>query len=110
MLNWLRRAWTNYITGATERFEGYRTHIFAGLIVLLGIIELVDPYTIASIIPWQYQGWFLMGIGALTALLRQITKTESPIRFTRRKREAHEPGAGTYVYEPEDGDGGDGGE
>jgi hypothetical protein len=108
-MDWLRNAWTNYITGATERFEGYRTHLFAFLTFLLGLLEVVDPYALAGILPYQYHGYVFIGFGVLTFLLRQITKTESPVRFTRRKRDASEPGEGTYVYEADgDADGGDG--
>lgn len=98
-MDWLRTAWTNYITGATERFEGYRTHLFAFFLFVLGLLEVVDPYALSAIIPAQYQGWVFVGFGVITFLLRQITKTESPVRFRRRKRDKGEPGDGTYVYE-----------
>lgn len=108
-MDWLRNAWTNYITGATERFEGYRTHLFAFLTFLLGLLEVVDPYALNAVLPPQYHGYVFIGLAVITFLLRQITKSESPVRFTRRKREASEPGEGTYVYEADGGDGdGDG--
>lgn len=98
-MDWLRNAWTDYITGATQRFEGYRTHLFAFLLFVLGLLEVVDPYALSAVVPPQYQGWLFLGFGVITFLLRQITKTESPVKFRRHKRSKDESGAGTYVYE-----------
>lgn len=84
MFEKLRAMWENYLVGASGRFEGYRTHILALLTLLLGLLDVLDPYAVASIIPFQYQGYIFVGYSVLQFLLRQITKTESPIKFRRK--------------------------
>lgn len=80
----LRQLWVDYLAGASGRFEGYRTHLLAFLTFLLGVLDVVDPYALSSIIPFQYQGYLFIGYSVLQFLLRQITKTESPIHFRRK--------------------------
>lgn len=80
----LRQLWVDYLAGASGRFEGYRTHILAALTMILGILDVMDPYAVASIIPFQYQGYLFIGYSVLQFLLRQITKSESPIHLKRK--------------------------
>lgn len=81
----LRQIWADYWTGASGRFEGYRTHLLALLTFLLGILDVVDPYAVASVIPFQYQGYLFIAYSVLQFILRQMTKTESPVHFRKRR-------------------------
>lgn len=51
---------------------GWKTLIFGGLITILGGIQATD---IAAIIPSDYVGIVMAGIGMVVMFLRTITKT-----------------------------------
>lgn len=82
----LRQIWDNYWSGASGRFEGYRTYFVHACFMLLGVLDVVDPYTLASIIPFQYQGYIFVGYSLLGLLLRKITRTEAPPVLPKRFR------------------------
>ena len=58
-----------------ERIKGWRTRFFAGLIVLVGVLELYAPGMWAALLPKEWQGIATIGIGVIIYLLRQITTT-----------------------------------
>jgi hypothetical protein len=82
----VREGWANYLRGASGRFEGYRTYFVHGCFLLLGLLDVVDPYALASIIPFQYQGYIFVGYSILGFLLRKITHTEAPSLVPKRFR------------------------
>lgn len=58
----------------SEALVGLKTKIFSVAVIALGVISQLDPYLVSSIVPPEYFGWVLMGIGICTYLLRQVTK------------------------------------
>jgi hypothetical protein len=52
--------------------QGWKTLIFGALITFLGGIQATD---LASVIPAEYTGIVLTGIGMVVMFLRTITKT-----------------------------------
>lgn len=86
MLEKLRAAWDNYLVGASGRFEGYRTYFVHGCFLLLGLMDVIDPYALSSIIPFQYQGYLFVGYSVLGFFLRKITTTEAPPLLPKRFR------------------------
>lgn len=52
--------------------KGWKTLIFGGLITMLGGIQAAD---LATIVPAQYVGIALAGIGAIVMFLRSVTNT-----------------------------------
>ena len=52
--------------------KGYRTLIFGALITLLGGIEAAD---LAHVVPEQWNGVVLAGIGLVVMVLRTLTNT-----------------------------------
>ncbi len=93
MLDRIRAAWANYLVGASGRFEGYRTYFVHFCFLLLGLMDVVDPYAMASIIPFQYQGYLFVGYSVLGFLLRKITRTEAPHLLPKRFRRDKGTGA-----------------
>lgn len=104
MLDKLKAAWANYLAGASGRFEGYRSYFVHGCFLLLGLMDVVDPYALASIIPFQYQGYIFVGYSIVSFLLRRITSTVAPPLLPKRFRKDKGTGAtddfvGTEVHD-----------
>lgn len=53
-------------------FKGWKTVIFG---VLLAVVGVLQQSGIEQLIPAQYQGLFVAGIGAAVVALRSITNT-----------------------------------
>lgn len=89
MLAWLRQLWSNYLAGAPRRFAGYRTYAVHFCFLLLGVLDVVDPYALSGIIPFQYQGYIFVGYSLLGFFLRRVTHTDAgpilPARFRHDK-------------------------
>jgi hypothetical protein len=91
MLAKLRALWVNYLAGASGRFEGYRSYFVHGCFVLLGVMDVLDPYAVAAVIPFQYQGWLFLGYSLLSLALRKITNTPAPSLLPKRFRRDNQP-------------------
>ncbi len=55
--------------------KGNRTRLFGLLVLLMGVLEQLTPDTISQVVPPEYQGSVVAGIGILVIILRQITST-----------------------------------
>lgn len=55
--------------------KGWRTRIFAFLVFAVGVVEVIDPYILASLFGYERQGLALVVISAVFYFLRQITDT-----------------------------------
>lgn len=55
--------------------KGQKTRIFGVLVILLGLLEALDPSMVATLVPVDYQWAITPAIGFLIIVLRQITTT-----------------------------------
>lgn len=55
--------------------KGWRTRLFATATFLLGAVEVLNPQTVANVLPPDSRGYVLIAFALITYLLRQITTT-----------------------------------
>jgi hypothetical protein len=55
--------------------EGKKTLLAALAVMVTGLLEQVDPGTIANMVPAEYSGIALAAVGLVFAVLRFVTKT-----------------------------------
>lgn len=53
--------------------KGWRTRIIAGAVFLLGLLEAVDPYTLAGMFGHERYGFVILAISLLMFFLREVT-------------------------------------
>ena len=56
-------------------FKGWRTRLFSVAVFALGLLQVLDPNMLFSVLPDAYKGWVFIVIAVATYLLRQITTT-----------------------------------
>lgn len=58
-----------------DRIRGYRTQAFSILVMLTGLVDVVDPYALASLFGEDSRGYLTVLIGVCIWALRRITTT-----------------------------------
>lgn len=88
MFERLHIAFANFINGAAERLEGYKTAIVAAALFLVGLLNVIDPRLIEAVLPDEYKGWAFLLVPVAIYILRQLTQTRSRVPgFRPRPRE-----------------------
>jgi hypothetical protein len=59
-------------------YLGYRAHILAFLALMLGLLELVDPYALAYVLPERWAAIAPMALGFAVFLLRKLVTNDPP--------------------------------
>jgi uncharacterized membrane protein YuzA (DUF378 family) len=58
-----------------EFLAGWKTRLWSAFLALCGFVAILDPNWIVEIVGKQNQGYVLIGIAAVTWILRQFTTT-----------------------------------
>jgi hypothetical protein len=68
-------------------FKGWKTRILNATIILIGVVELVDPVLLSTALGYGPQGKaaLIITIGVVGFILRQFTNTEPPPMLPKRK-------------------------
>ena len=68
----MRELIQEYLRGAVERFAWYRAQVLALLALLLGLLEVLDPYLLGEFIPDRWRGIVLIALAVAIFLLRKL--------------------------------------
>lgn len=73
-----REALANFIWNVRydlkRTIKRFRLHVYAFAVFALGLVDVLDPYALQSIVPERFQGYVFVGLGVVAFLLRKVSE------------------------------------
>lgn len=76
MLDRIKETAASLIEWARGVWEDFKLHLLAFAVFLLGLLEVLDPWALAQIMPERYNGVVLIGISVAVFLLKRIIESQ----------------------------------
>lgn len=84
-MGWVRERMQEGWQWASDRLALYRAHLLAFAGLLLGFLEVLDPWALSAVLPDRWVGVSMIGLAVGIWLLRKIAANDGGLQVPREE-------------------------